>query len=133
MKKLLLILLLLLNHLFAEVINEYPSQKLIDTGITIIDIRTPQEWKEDGLIRGAIPITFWYADGSYNLPLFLRQLKEKVKDGERFALICHVGSRTAEVADFLSKEYNMHVINLLGGMEHIKSKGYKTVKYIQTP
>ena len=93
MKKLLLVLHLLLSHLCAEVINEYPSQKLIDSGITVIDIRTLGEWEEDGIIEGAIPITFWYADGSYNIPLFMRELKKHIKDGEKFALVCHVHLR----------------------------------------
>lgn len=133
MKKLLLVLFLLLTDLSAEVINTYPSQKLIDSGITIIDIRTLVEWQEGGLIKGAIPITFWYADGSYNIPQFMKELKKHTREGEKFALVCHVGSRTAEVAAFLSQEYGMQVVNLIGGMEHLKSKGYKTVKYIQQP
>ena len=129
MKKLLFVLLLLINYLFAEVIHQHPSQELIDSGIIIIDIRTEEEWKETGLIQGAVPITFWYSDGSYNLSLFMKNLLAHVKEGEKFALICHVGSRTAEVSNFLSQEYNMNVVNLLGGMEHLKKTGYKTAKY----
>ena len=133
MKKILLLLLLLCSHIAAEVINEYPEQKLLDSGITIIDIRTQEEWKESGLIKGSVPITFWYADGSYNLSLFMKKLKEHVKEGEKFALICHVGSRTAEVSAFLSQEYNMQVINLLGGMEYLRKNGYKTIPYLSKP
>lgn len=133
MKKILLILLVFCSYITAEVINEYPDQKLLDSGIIVIDIRTQGEWQEGGLIKGAIPITFWYADGSYNVPLFMKLLQEHVKKGEKFALICHVGSRTAEVSAFLSQEYNMQVVNLLGGMEHLKKNGYQTVPYSPKP
>jgi len=133
MKKILLVLLVFCSYISAEVINAYPDQKLLDSGITIIDIRTQAEWQESGLIKGAIPITFWYADGSYNLALFMKKLQEHVKKGEKFALVCHVGSRTAEVSAFLSQEYNMNVVNLLGGMEYLKKNGYKTIKYTPQP
>lgn len=133
MKKILLALLLLCTYVSAEVINAYPEQKLLDSGITIIDIRTEGEWKEGGLIKGAIPITFWYEDGSYDISLFMKKLHEHVKEGEKFALICHVGSRTAEVSAFLSQEYNLQVVNLLGGMEYLRKNGYKTEKYLAKP
>ena len=129
MQKIIIILSLFISSIFAEVINEYPTQELLNSGIKIIDIRTPQEWKETGLVKGAIPITFWYADGSYNLSLFMSTLQKHIKQGEKFALICHVGSRTSEVSAFLSQEYNMKVVNLLGGMEYLHKKGYKTEKY----
>jgi len=131
MKKYLITLLLFLTACFAEVINEYPTQELLDSGIKVIDIRTPQEWKETGLVKGAIPITFWYSDGSYDLRLFMSTLMQHVKEGEKFALICHVGSRTAEVSAFLAQEYNMKVVNLLGGMEYLMKKGYQTQKYTE--
>ncbi len=129
MKKLFCLLCIFLLQLNAEVINKYPTQELIDSGITIIDIRTEGEWKETGLIKGAVPITFWYSDGSYNIPLFMQELQKHVKKDETFALICHVGTRTKEVSHFLSQEFNMRVINLVGGMDHLKKLGYKTVKY----
>jgi rhodanese-related sulfurtransferase len=133
MKKILLVLLLLCTYISAEVINAYPDQKLFDSGITIIDIRTEGEWKETGLIKDAVPITFWYADGSYNIRTFMQKLQKHVKKGEKFALVCHVGNRTAEVSAFLSKTFDMKVVNLLGGMEYLKKKGYKTVPYHAKP
>jgi len=127
LKKILSILLLLTSISFAEVINQYPSQELINSGIKIIDIRTQTEWKETGIIKGAIPITFFDERGNYDVYVFMKALKAQVKEGEKFALICHVGSRTSLLADFLDKEYHMQVVNLLGGMEYLHKKGYKTV------
>lgn len=125
-----LLLVFFITTLFGEVINQYPSQALIDSKIKIIDIRTVQEWKETGLLEGAIPLTFFDINGNYNIPLFMRTLHTYVKEGEKFALICHVGSRTAMLSEFLDTEYKMPVINLLGGMEHAKKEGLKTTPYI---
>lgn len=129
MNKIFLTMLLFISSVFAEVINEYPSQKLLDSNIKIIDIRTKSEWKESGLLRDAITITFFDERGDYNVPVFMTELRKHIKDGEKFALICHVGSRTAMLADFLATEYKMKVVNLQGGMVYAKDKGLKILPY----
>ncbi len=129
MHKILLFLHLFLVCVFAEVFNEYPSQHHIDSKIKIIDIRTKQEWQETGLIEGAIPITFFDDRGKYNIPVFMEELQKHVKPGEKFAIICHTGSRTSILADFLSQYYNMDVINLRGGMYYAEGKHLKFVPY----
>ncbi len=40
----------------ADFISQPLDQQLLDTKIKIIDIRTPSEWKETGLVKGSIPI-----------------------------------------------------------------------------
>ena len=121
MKKILFILLLCSSASFAEVINQYPTRALLDSKMKIIDIRTPGEWKDTGLLEGAIPITFFDERGKFDLIAFLGELRLHVNEGEEFALICHVGSRTEILSDFLSKTYNMKVINLLGGMAYAQT------------
>lgn len=130
LNKILVIMLLLISSVFAEVINKYPSQKLIDSKITIIDIRTKPEWKETGLLSGAIPITFFDEKGKYDIPLFMQKLQRHVKPNETFAIICHTGSRTAILADFLAKYYHMKVINLRGGMHYAQQIHLKSVPYM---
>lgn len=130
MNKILFILLLLVSASFAEVLNQYPTQALLDTKTKIIDIRTPGEWKDTGLLQGAIPIMFFDERGKFDLLAFLTELRTHVKEGEEFALICHVGSRTEILADYLSKEYGMHVINLLGGMAYAKTINLPIHQYI---
>lgn len=129
MNKILLTIFLSVCPLLAEVIHEYPSQSHIDSKIKIIDIRTEQEWKETGLLVGAIPITFFDDTGKYDIPLFMEELNKHVKKDEKFAIICHTGSRTAMLAKFLSDYYKMHVVNLHGGMYYAQGKHLKTVPY----
>jgi rhodanese-related sulfurtransferase len=117
MKKLILLLTLFTLTLFAEVKQEFPSQKLIDSKIKIIDIRTPGEWRETGILKGAIPIMFFDERGQYDIKAFLNALGRYVKPTDTFALICRSGNRTSMVSSFLDKELGYtHVINLRGGM-----------------
>ncbi len=105
---------------FASMTNEYPSQKIIDSKIPIVDIRTPGEWVETGIVNGAITIMFFNEKGSYDVNGFLTELNKKVDTTKPFALICRTGSRTKMVAAFLSKDLNYDVINLQGGMVYLK-------------
>jgi len=127
--KLLLLMLLLSSVASAEVIHAFPSQQLINSKIKIIDIRTQGEWKETGLLKGAIPITFFDERGRYNIPLFMAELQKHVKRDEEFALICHIGNRTAMLAEFLDETYRMKVINLKGGMEYARGKRLPILPY----
>ncbi|MEN4044761.1 MULTISPECIES: rhodanese-like domain-containing protein [Sulfurimonas] len=132
MKKAILLLMLFALSLAAEVKNEYISQELLKQNIPIVDIRTPGEWKETGLLKGAIPIMFWDARGNYDVRKFLNELHKKVDTTKPFALICHTGSRTSIVAPWLAKEFGYKVINLKGGMEYAtKGLHLKTVSYRQ--
>jgi rhodanese-related sulfurtransferase len=123
-------LLLTLNiSLFAELKNQYPTLDLINSKTPIIDIRTPAEWYETGLVKGAIPIMFFNETGRYNVQNFLSELNKKVDTTKPFALICRTASRTRIVSEFLSSELNYKVTNLLGGMVYIKAKGLPTEDY----
>lgn len=120
MKKILLSLLLLSASLFATMSDEEVSQKLIDSKIPIIDIRTPGEWKETGLLKGAIPIMLFDEKGNYDLKDFLEKLNKAVDTKKPFAIICRTGSRTKVLAPFLSQKLNYDVINLKSGMVYAK-------------
>ncbi len=129
MKKIFLSLLILASSLLATVINEYPSEKLLNSKVPVVDIRTPGEWSSTGLLKGAIPITFFDEKGNYNLNSFLSKLKSKVDTSKPFALICHSGSRTSVVSEYLSKELGYDVINLTGGMMYVEAKHLPIIPY----
>ena len=130
LQKIILSLIFLFSSLSAELINEYPTQKLLNSKIPIVDIRTPPEWVETGLIKGAIPIMFFDQRGNYDTRKFLKKLNKKVDTSKPFALICHTGNRTSMIAPWLSKEFNYNVINLQGGMDYAtKGLHLKTLPY----
>ena len=126
------LLLLLAISLFAEATNSYMTQKLLDSKIPIIDVRTPPEWKQTGLLKGAIPIMFFDQNGQPQINSFLQKLQKNVDTTKTFAIICHTGARTSVIAPWLSEKLHYKVINILGGMDYatqnLKLKTYPLKK-----
>jgi len=129
MKKTLFLLTLLLGMLHAEVINEPAGKALLAKHIPIVDIRTPGEWKETGLLEGSIPIMFFDEKGGYNVDRFMQELNAKVDTSKPFALICRTGSRTSMLAPFLSQTFGYTVYNLRGGILYAARAGLPLVPY----
>ncbi len=129
MIKIFLTLLIVSTALFSELTNQYPTQKLVDSNLPIVDIRTPPEWLETGILKGAIPIMFFNERGEYNIQKFLTELNSKVDTTKQFAVICRTASRTKIVSDFLSKQMKYNVIDLEGGMVYAKKKNLTIVPY----
>ena len=123
-------LTLLSISLFAEVKNAYISQQIVNSTLPIVDVRTPPEWRETGLLKGAIPIMFFNEQGKYDINAFLKELNAKVDTTKPFGIICHTGSRTSMIAPWMSQELNYKVVNLQGGMEYAtKALKMKTYPY----
>lgn len=83
--------------------------------ITLIDIRTPPEWKETGIARGAKLVNMLHPQGA---PGFTNALLEQVK-GDRtapIALICRTGNRTTQVQRYLQNQGFTQVYNVKEGM-----------------
>jgi len=131
MKKILLGLLFTSTMMIAELQHLWATPDFADKNIKIIDIRTPAEWKETGIVKDSYTIMFFDEKGNFNVENFLKQLNMAVNKDEQFALICRVGSRTGMVSEFLSEKLDYKVINLKGGIMKMIHEGYKTVPYKQ--
>ena len=129
MKKIFIALLITVSSLMAELTQVWATPQFIEKKMKIIDIRTPAEWRETGIVEGSYTIMFFDEKGNFNLEIFLRQLDMVVKKDEPFALICRVGSRTGMVSEFLSERLGYKVTNLKGGIMKMIYEGYKTVPY----
>ncbi len=106
MKKLFFILLTAI-FAFADFkgINPTQLQEMIDKNITVIDIRTPPEWKELGTIPTSNKIMFFNEKGQYDVKSWLKEFSTVVKDkNQTFVLVCRSGNRTGTVGNFLSKQ-----------------------------
>lgn len=131
MKKILIGLLIMSTALLAELTQVWATPQFAEKNIKIIDIRTPAEWKETGIVKGSYTIMFFDEKGNFNVETFLKQLDMAVKKDEPFALICRVGSRTGMVSEFLSERLGYKVTNLKGGIMKMIYEGYRTVPYQQ--
>lgn len=129
LNKIILSLILLSGYLMADLTREYPSQKILNSKIPIVDIRTPPEWVETGIVKDSIPIMFFNERGGYDVKSFLQKLNEKVDTTKPFALICRTGSRTKLLSTFLSNKMGYDVIDLQGGIMFLKATNLPTVPY----
>jgi rhodanese-related sulfurtransferase len=124
----LLYFLLLLPILLYSNTNVYPTVELINSNIKIIDIRTKQEWKQTGVIKGSKLITFFDKQGRYDPNNFIQQLLNVLDNNkEKFAIICRSGNRTGMIYPWL-KKIGFNVINLKGGINYINTIGIKLEK-----
>lgn len=83
--------------------------------ITLIDIRTPGEWKDTGVAKGAKLVNMMHPKGAQG---FVDQLLGEVK-GDRnapIAVICRTGSRSTQVQNYLQSVGFTHVYNVPEGM-----------------
>ncbi len=129
MKKIILLLLATIFTLHASLKEQEASLELIDSEIPIVDIRTPSEWRETGLLKGSIPIMLFDEKGKYDLAKFLDELNKAVDTSKPFALICRTGSRTSILAPFLSQRLNYDVINLKSGLVYAKKQHLPFLQY----
>jgi rhodanese-related sulfurtransferase len=83
--------------------------------ITLIDIRTPPEWKQTGVAKGARLVNMVHPQGA---PGFVSALLEQI-NGDRstpIALICRTGNRTTQVQRYLQSQGFTQVYNVKEGM-----------------
>ncbi len=88
------------------------AKLMTDKKAILIDIRTPEEWKETGVADGAHKLDM-------NDPMFTAKLS-KIVEGDRtkqIALICRTANRTRTVQAALMQQGGYsRVINVEGGM-----------------
>ncbi|CUU71295.1 thiosulfate sulfurtransferase [Campylobacter hyointestinalis subsp. hyointestinalis] len=128
MKKVLLILTVLCVQMFAKFETIEVDQNTInDQNIQIIDVRTPAEWEQTGVLNGAILVTYRNSDGSIN-PNFVNEIKSKIDPNKKVAVICRSGARSKAASTLLDENGVDGVINLGGGMNKVLDKKLPTVK-----
>lgn len=92
-----------------------------DDNTLLVDIRTPQEWMQTGVIEGALLVPYQGADS------FLAAVTPHLKEGQRLALICRTGNRTSRAARQIAGKVEAPVVDVAGGMVRVLGEGYKPV------
>ncbi len=132
MKKLLLISALLSTALFAEfkTIKAPELEKLQAEGVPVIDIRTPGEWKQTGIIKGAHKMMFFTPKGEADVANWFFELGHIIKDRHQpFIIYCAHANRTKALGKGLEQMGFDHAYELDGGIENGWIKlGKKTVQ-----
>jgi len=132
MKKILLMISLLSVSLFADfkTVDADEFAKLMAKGYPTIDIRTPMEWKQTGIIEGAHKMMFFTPKGQPDLAQWFFDLGHLVKDKKEPILIyCAHANRSKSLGQGLVQMGFENVYELKGGIENGWMKaGKKTVK-----
>jgi|TARA_B110000238_G_C16006030_1_gene386695 rhodanese-related sulfurtransferase len=106
-------------------------EKLIASGVTVIDVRTPGEWKQTGIIEGSVPIMFFDEKRQAHPQQWMQQASEYIEPSTPVAIICRTGSRSKAVGNFLAKQHKyQNVYNVTGGIKDWVISGNKTIKPI---
>lgn len=83
--------------------------------IRLIDVRTPEEWRETGVAPGAVRINLYHPDGPDG---FKREILKLVKNDRNtpIALICRSGNRSGQAQRFLAEQGFTRVYDVSEGM-----------------
>lgn len=127
MIKVLIVMFFATSMAMAKYISVYIDKSVMsDNSIQIIDIRTPNEWKQ-GVLKGAILVNLTDNNGEFN-EKFLENIKEKIDPNKKIAIICRSGVRSLRASELLVQNGYKDVINLSGGMILASQKGLDIVK-----
>ena len=87
------------------------ARKLASGDLVLLDIRSPEEWRETGIADGAWPVSMHRPDFAQRMQKIL-----SVHGASHIALICATGGRSAYVADVLAKNGISGVWDVSEGM-----------------
>lgn len=93
-----------------------------DKTMLLVDIRTPAEWKESGVVEGALLVTYTTPDA------FMAAVKPHLKPGQKLGLICRSGNRSSRAAQQVAPLVDGPVVDIAGGMGRVLGQGYKPVR-----
>jgi len=109
------------NAAIQPVLNATQTETMLKTtpSVQLIDVRTPAEWQQTGVIEGARRINF-------NSPDFQAQVAQLDKN-KPVIVYCASGGRSPQAAATMVKMGFKKVFDYVGGMNDWTAKGKKTV------
>jgi phage shock protein E len=104
----------------TENVDPVTFKKYIDEkkGI-LIDLRTDDELKNKGMIKGALQIDFLAKDAEDKI--------SKLDKKKTYLIYCAGGGRSGDCAELMEKQGFTHIVNLEKGIEGWKKSGFETV------
>jgi len=106
------------------------TKKMVAEGVVIIDIRTPAEWEETGVVPNSHKLMYFDEDGNYNFPKWSDDLGKILRNtDDPIILICRTGNRTKIVGNFLLNQVGYEkVYHTQRGITGWINDGQKIVK-----
>ncbi len=116
----------------GEVLNidNKTLKELMQNDVPVIDVRTTTEWKETGVVKGSHLLMFYDEKGKYDLDKWLADVAEIADKNQPMILICHSGSRSKQLAKYLTKvEGYEKVYNVKRGIQSWIKKNNHVVQF----
>ncbi len=112
----------------VENVGSAQLRSLIESGIAVVDVRTPAEWKQTGVLPGSRLLTFFDERGAYDVDAWLKSLREIAARGDPVVLICQQGVRSKVISRFLDEQVGYErVYDAVGGIADWIRQGLPTV------
>ena len=121
MKILLVICVLFTKFVNAEVIHidNRELSNLIEKEVKIIDVRTKNEWKETGIIKGSFLISLLNTNKKFIFENWYEMFKNKFGNNKSIVFICASGVRSNYISHLVKKkEPDLKVYNLKKGINY---------------
>ena len=119
MKILLFIFILFLKFVTAEVIDidNRELSNLIEKEIKIVDVRTQNEWKSTGIIKGSILISLLDKKNKFIFENWYEDFNKKISKNESVILVCAFGVRSKYISNLIKqKKPDLKIFNLKKGI-----------------
>jgi rhodanese-related sulfurtransferase len=96
----------------TPILSAPEAQERMNAGeLILLDIRTPREWRDTGIAKGAWPVSMHNRDFGARLEAILA-----VYPPEQIAMICAVGGRTGRVTNLLERNGIIGISDVSEGM-----------------
>ena len=132
MKIFFVILVLFTKFVNAEVIdiNNRELSNLIEKKIKIIDVRTENEWKSTGIIKGSFLISLLNENKKFIFEDWYKMFNKKFGNNKSIIFICASGIRSNYISHLVKKkEPDLIVYNHKKGINKWIRSGYKIERY----
>ena len=128
MKILFVIFVLFTKFVNAEVINidNRELSNLIEKEIKVVDVRTQNEWKSTGIIKGSFLISLLNKNKKFIFEEWYEIFKNKFGRNKSIIFICASGVRSNYISHLVKKKKpELTIYNLKKGINNWIRSGYK--------
>ena len=128
MKIVIVIFILFTKFVNAEVININNKElsNLIEKEIKIIDVRTQNEWKSTGIIKGSFLMSLLNKNKKFIFKDWYEMFNNKFGSNKSIIFICASGVRSNYISHLVKKKKpDLIVYNLKKGINHWIRSGYE--------
>ena len=128
MRILLFLFIISIKFVNADVINidNRELKKLIEKDINIIDVRTHNEWKSTGIIKGSILISLLDKKNKFIFKNWYEDFNKKISKNESVIFVCALGVRSKFISNLINKKKpDLKIYNLKKGIKNWIRSGNK--------